>query len=265
MVWQNRVWISEWQDPNTFGIVQIGGNKCCILAEIFRWCRGPVSFIVTSKDYWSNFHADVGTTRLALTMKSKIYNGIAIAAGSALLCQFASSYLLSFTSLRSYFLDPDYVSTAFADVLVTILLYTAAVLFWHLSSQHLGNVRRFWRLMSMGCAIWGITWAIWVWLEVINRIEVPTPSIADIVLFIHLVPFMGALLEQPHHHRELPKSNSLLDFLLLLCGIQFHLKVERLLGCIKVNITLIIDDLPDICRIYKFSHDKFGEYFMQET
>ena len=148
-------------------------------------------------------------------MKSKIYNGIAISAGSALLCQFASSYLLSFTSLRSYFLDPDYVSTAFADVLVTILLYTAAVLFWHLSSQHLGNVRRFWRLMSMGCAIWGITWAIWIWLEVINRIEVPTPSIADIVLFIHLVPFMGALLEQPHHQRELPKSNSLLDFLLL--------------------------------------------------
>ena len=51
---------------NTFGIVQIGGNKCCILAEIFRWCRGSVSFIVTSKDYWSNFHADVGITRLAV-------------------------------------------------------------------------------------------------------------------------------------------------------------------------------------------------------
>lgn len=148
-------------------------------------------------------------------MKLKVYNGIAIAAGIALLCQLTLSYLLGLPAFRSRFQDPDYVGTAFADILVTCLLFTATLLFWHLGSQHQGNVNRFWRFMSSGCAIWGCTWAIWIWLEVINRIEVPTPSLADIVLFLHMVPFMGALLEQPHQQRELPKSNTLLDFLLL--------------------------------------------------
>src|SRR5579872_6872226 len=123
-------------------------------------------------------------------MGRKTLSVIAWGAGLALVCQLAVSFLLHSSSLRSRFPSPEYLSISFADILVTILLWTAAALFFLQARRETYNRRRFWLMMSAGCVIWSMTWAIWIWHEVIHRAEVPTPSIADVILFFHLVPFM---------------------------------------------------------------------------
>jgi diguanylate cyclase (GGDEF)-like protein len=57
----------------------------------------------------------------------------------------------------------------------------------------------------------------WTYLEVFLRQEVPNPFVADIVLFLHVVPMMAALAVQPHLKRN-DRSLRLvsLDFFLLL-------------------------------------------------
>lgn len=64
------------------------------------------------------------------------------------------------------------------------------------------RARLFWRLMSLGCALWLMAQGLWTYFEVVLRQEVPNPFIGDVILILHLVPFMGALAVQPHVERD---------------------------------------------------------------
>lgn len=78
------------------------------------------------------------------------------------------------------------------------------------------RARLFWRLMSLGCALWLVAQGLWTYFEVVLRQEVPNPFIGDVILTLHLVPFMGALAVQPHVERDEHTTRlGLLDFTLL--------------------------------------------------
>lgn len=64
------------------------------------------------------------------------------------------------------------------------------------------RARRFWRLMALGCTLWLVAQGLWTYFEVVLRQEVPNPFIGDVILILHLVPFMGALAVQPDVERD---------------------------------------------------------------
>ena len=107
--------------------------------------------------------------------------------------------------------------TAFGDLMQCVLLFggTLAIL---------SNIRTtdkkaqlFWTLMALGCGMWLCVQVLWTYFEVFLRQEVPNPFVADVGLFLHVVPMMAALAVQPHIRRN---DHSLriasVDFFLLL-------------------------------------------------
>ena len=79
-----------------------------------------------------------------------------------------------------------------------------------------GSARNFWALMAIGGALWLIEQGGWVYYEVIIRQPVPDLFWGDFVLFLHLVPMMAAIAEQPHlvgMHQD--SAQSILDQALL--------------------------------------------------
>lgn len=80
-----------------------------------------------------------------------------------------------------------------------------------------GQTRLFWSLMAVGCFMWSVSQGGWAFYEVFLRRDLPDPYFGDIVLFIHVVPFMAALALRPHLAQEEQKLYfSTLNFLMLL-------------------------------------------------
>ena len=80
-----------------------------------------------------------------------------------------------------------------------------------------GQARLFWSLMASGFMLWVINQGLWTWYEVLLRKPIPDPFIGDVILFVHLVPFMAAVALRPHRRRDEHKLYfSTLSFLMLL-------------------------------------------------
>jgi signal transduction histidine kinase len=106
--------------------------------------------------------------------------------------------------------------TAFGDLLPLALL-TAVTLAFFRNSFLQKRSRMFWLLLGFGCLLWTINTAVWAYYEIILKQELPEPCAADIILFIHVVPFMAAVALRPH--RPLQDRRTWLDainFLMLL-------------------------------------------------
>ncbi|MGD1024415.1 MAG: GGDEF domain-containing protein [Candidatus Sulfotelmatobacter sp.] len=107
--------------------------------------------------------------------------------------------------------------TAFGDLTQCLLLLCATLAI--LSNIKSGDKKEqlFWALMALGCGMWLCAQVLWTCFEVFLRQEVPNPFVADVVLFLHVVPMMAALAVQPHVQRN---NHSLrvgsVDFFLLL-------------------------------------------------
>ncbi len=75
--------------------------------------------------------------------------------------------------------------------------------------------RPFWVLLAIGYGLWVLDQSIFVYHEFVLHTEVPDNSIADPVLFLHIVPFMAAVATLPNQNGSGPRlyrviSNSLL-------------------------------------------------------
>lgn len=71
--------------------------------------------------------------------------------------------------------------------------------------------------MTVGFAMWLSAQVWWSYIEVFLRREIPNPFVGDVVLFLHIVPMMGALAVQPHRQQdEYSARLGSLDLLLLL-------------------------------------------------
>jgi signal transduction histidine kinase len=107
--------------------------------------------------------------------------------------------------------------TTFGDIAQCLVpLFANAGLLLNAGSP---NWRRnaFWMLMAMGCSLWMIGQLTWTYYEIYLNQPVPNPFAGDVILFLHIIPMIGALALQPH--KDEPDSNTRfghLDFVLLL-------------------------------------------------
>jgi diguanylate cyclase (GGDEF)-like protein len=107
--------------------------------------------------------------------------------------------------------------TAFGDLTQCALIFCATLaMLWNIKTSDKKS-QLFWSLMALGCGMWLCVQVLWTYFEVFLRQEVPNPFVADVALFLHIVPMMAALAVQPHIQRD---DHSLrlvtLDFFLLL-------------------------------------------------
>jgi len=91
--------------------------------------------------------------------------------------------------------------TVYGDSLFLALLLTASLaMLRNAFSQE--RARAFWWLLSFGCVLWAISTGFWMYYEVILRRAVPEPCAGDVILFIHIAPFMAAVALRPHRYRK---------------------------------------------------------------
>jgi PAS domain S-box-containing protein len=77
--------------------------------------------------------------------------------------------------------------------------------------------RPFWVFLALGYSLWALDQSIFLFHEFVLHTDVPDNSIADPVLFLHIVPFMAAAAILPTSHVSAPRLYRLLsNFLLLL-------------------------------------------------
>ncbi|MGC2370833.1 MAG: hypothetical protein WA474_17325, partial [Candidatus Sulfotelmatobacter sp.] len=107
--------------------------------------------------------------------------------------------------------------TAFGDLLQCALLFAGTLSIFSNIKTTDKKAQLFWSLMALGCGMWLCVQVLWTYFEVFLRQEVPNPFVADVGLFLHVVPMMAALAVQPHIRRN---DHSLrlasVDFFLLL-------------------------------------------------
>jgi signal transduction histidine kinase len=115
-----------------------------------------------------------------------------------------------------WFLPRGLGKTALGDLLALIMLAVASVAFsWNAFLQQ--RARMFWLLLGFGCALWTINTGIWAYYELVLRQDLPEPCIGDVILFIHVVPFMAAVALRPHRPQEDRKAVlAAINFLMLL-------------------------------------------------
>ena len=87
----------------------------------------------------------------------------------------------------------SFALTAFGDLVQNCLLAIGTVAMYRNAARTRGRVSIFWGMMGAGFALWTISQLPWTYYEVLARQEVPNPFLGDVVVFIHLVPMMGAL------------------------------------------------------------------------
>jgi len=105
---------------------------------------------------------------------------------------------------------------AFGDIVQFSLLFLAFLLMVANAVSTRGQVRLFWGLMALGCLLWSMNLGLWTLYEVILRRTLPDPFIGDVVLFVHVIPFMAAVALRPHLSDEKKLYFSTLTFLMLL-------------------------------------------------
>lgn len=105
--------------------------------------------------------------------------------------------------------------TLFGDITQCFLLLSATLTVFSNAIKAEGRTRIFWALMSSGFGMWLWAQALWTYFEVFLHHEVPNPFLGDVILFLHIVPMMGALAVRPHVERDVARFDTL-DFLLLL-------------------------------------------------
>jgi PAS domain S-box-containing protein len=77
--------------------------------------------------------------------------------------------------------------------------------------------RIFWMFIAAGCALWLVDQWLYLYYEFVVKGEIPDNSLADPVLFLHIVPFMAAVAFAPHlQSTRLKLYRPALNFLLLL-------------------------------------------------
>src|SRR5882757_1981813 len=105
---------------------------------------------------------------------------------------------------------------AFGDTVQFLLLFLAFVLMVTNAASSRGQVRLFWSLMATGCLLWSANLILWTIYEVVLRRALPEPFVGDVILFIHVVPFMAAVALRPHLSEDRKLYFSTLNFLMLL-------------------------------------------------
>jgi diguanylate cyclase (GGDEF)-like protein len=125
--------------------------------------------------------------------------------------------LVALAAIFSLALPHSFLLSTLGDSIQCILLLSfAAGAVLNLRQQE-RRVRLFWTLIMTGAVLWVSTQVLWTHFELLLRRDVPNPFVGDIILFLHLVPLMGAMALQPDLDRSEQSARlGSLDFVLLL-------------------------------------------------
>ena len=117
----------------------------------------------------------------------------------------------------SFTAKPDSSLLAYGGVSYFILLLLATGFAIRNGIQNTLGGRPFWLLLGFSYTLWVLDQSIFLFHEFVLHTEVPDNSIADPVLFLHLVPFMAAVAIFPTPHAPAPRLYRVLsNFLVLL-------------------------------------------------
>ncbi|HKI25826.1 MAG TPA: histidine kinase dimerization/phospho-acceptor domain-containing protein [Candidatus Sulfotelmatobacter sp.] len=117
----------------------------------------------------------------------------------------------------AFVLPQSFRLTAISDLTQCLLLLSGTASFLPLALRARGRIRLFWSLVALGVAFWFCYQLLWTYYEVVLRRDVPDLYTGDIVLFLHIVPFMAAVALRPHLPQdEYAARLGRLDFALLL-------------------------------------------------
>ena len=106
---------------------------------------------------------------------------------------------------------------ALSDIIQCVLLMSGTAAFIPPAIRSQGRMRLFWVLMALGVGFWLSYQFLWTYYEVVLRRDVPDLFAGDVILFLHLVPLMGALALRPHIPQdEYAARLGRLDFVLLI-------------------------------------------------
>lgn len=118
--------------------------------------------------------------------------------------------------LAALTLHQSFRLTALSDLMQCFLLASGTAVFIPLILRSSGRVRWFWVLIAAGAAFWFSYQVLWTNYEVVLRRDVPDLYAGDIIIFLHIVPFMAALALRPHIPQdEYAARLGRLDFALL--------------------------------------------------
>lgn len=113
----------------------------------------------------------------------------------------SAALLLTYAALPAIFHRGSFPLTAIGDITCTALFTWATVVACRNAVRD-PETRAFWGFMTAGCSIWAINLGLWVYVEVLLRREIPDPFVGDIVLFLHVVPFIAAVALRPHQSKS---------------------------------------------------------------
>jgi signal transduction histidine kinase len=92
-------------------------------------------------------------------------------------------------------------NTAFGDITMCLVpLFANACLLWNASSPY-KRQNSFWMLLAFGCTVWLAGQLIWTYDQLVLHTPVFSPSIVNIIFFVHTVPLIAALALMPHARR----------------------------------------------------------------
>src|SRR5215471_15589671 len=107
--------------------------------------------------------------------------------------------------------------TAVGDLVSLLALALATCAMTASAIGNRGQTRLFWSLLAVGCFLWTVNQGLWTYHEVFLRRDVPDPFVGDVILFVHIVPFMAAVALRPHRPPEEQKMYfATLNFVMLL-------------------------------------------------
>lgn len=153
-----------------------------------------------------------------MTRRRKIWLGVALA---AVALQAAVTFLVPAHGHAhlpaSLAPSAAYLRTAFGDILQVVLATFAAAVMLGNAARTRGAARVFWTLFTLGMGFWLADLLLWAWYEVILRATVPTLTLGDSYLFLHLVPMVAALGAHPEGGpQSAARPRAWLDFGVLL-------------------------------------------------
>lgn len=117
----------------------------------------------------------------------------------------------------AYLLPRGYLLTVLGDGIQIVLIAGATILSFQNFQRSHSHVRSFWLFVTLGCFMWLVGLVLWSTYEIVLRRAVPDLPIADILLFLKLVPLTSALALEPHKgHDARFRAFGLLDLSILI-------------------------------------------------
>jgi PAS domain S-box-containing protein len=125
--------------------------------------------------------------------------------------------LVVIKAVLSLALAPGSFLISYSGISYFLLLLLATSFAIRNGIQNTLGTRPFWMLLAVAYGLWSLDQGIFLYYELGLHIDVPNNSIADPVLFLHVVPLIAALAILPHRSASERKLyRTILDSLLLL-------------------------------------------------